>query len=142
MAANGKRATTTVTGLLLEANWKEHTAEIYPDAGPVVKVRFPEDLSDAIQRAARQRVRVTGRATRPRNGPRRLQVEELEVLDGAPGLDEMLQTASAQPRADPFAHAKPLVNVWDLFPPLPDERSADEIIEDIRACRLPHQEDE
>ncbi len=139
MATNARARTVTVTGLLLEANWKEHTAEIYPDEGPPVKVKFAEDLSDAIQQAARRRVRVSGTARRPRNGGPRLQIGELEVVGGPSPFAGLLEPADPSlADDDPFAGAKPLVNVGALIGELPDERSAEEIIADMEACRAWH----
>jgi hypothetical protein len=139
MAASPKRATKAVTGLLLEADWKEHTAEIYPDTGPAVKVEFPEELSDAVQLAARRRVRVTGTTRRPRNGEQRLRIGELEVVDGAPWLRQVLEAAAVSaPKRDPFEGARPIEDVSALLGGLPDERSAEEIIADIESCRAVH----
>jgi hypothetical protein len=147
MAANSKRATKVVTGLLLEANWKDNTAEIYPDEGPAVKVAFPDELADEIQRAARHRVHVAGRVRRPRNGRQHLAIDDLEVLDSPSPLAGLLERSGASaPAPDPFEGAKPLQNVWELIGELPDDRSAEEIIEDIRACRAtrrpPYDEEE
>jgi hypothetical protein len=139
MASTAKRTTRAVEGLLLEANWKEHTAEIYPDSGPVVKIVFPEELSDAVQEAARRRVRVTGTVRRPRNGARRLEIEQLQDLGRPSPLAGLLAPAGPPaPKRDPFEGAKPIENVEEFFGELPDERSAEEIIADIESCRATH----
>jgi hypothetical protein len=139
MATNARGRTREVTGLLLEANWKEHTAEIYPDSGRVVKVAFPEELSDAIQEAARRRVRVTGTTHRPRNGGPRLHIGELEVVERPSPFAGLLEPADPSlADEDPFAGAKPIADPSVLLGGLPDERSAEEIIADMEACRAWH----
>jgi len=133
MAANPKRVTRTVTGVLLEANWKDNTAEVYPDEGGPVKLAFPDELADEIHRAARHRVRVTGTVRRPRNGRQHLEVEALEVPSPLAGL--LLPAGPPAPKRDPFEGAKPIEDVERFLADYPDERSAEEIIEDLRACR-------
>jgi len=139
LAANPKRQTRTVTGLLLEANWKENTAEVYPDEGSPVKLAFPQELADDIQRAARRRVRVTGNFRRPRNGRQHLEVEELEAVGGTSLVDAILEAARRSgPKSDPFEGVKPIENVEEFLAGFPDERSAEEIIADMESCRATH----
>jgi len=128
--------------MLLEANWKDNTARIYPDEGEPVQVAFPEELADDIQRAARHRVRVAGNLRRPRNDGQYVQAEELEVLDCS--LVELVLEAARRsaPKGDPFANAKPIEDVWEFFAGCPpDDRSAEEAIADLRAYRVPHTDD-
>jgi hypothetical protein len=139
LAANPKRATRTVTGLLLEANWKDNTAEVYPDEGSPVKLAFPDELADAIESAVRRRVRVTGSFRRPRNGRQHLEVDEVEVAGRRSPLAGLLARAAAPAATrDPFAGAKPIEDVSALLGGLPDERSAEEIIADMEACEVWH----
>lgn len=143
LAANPKRATKTVTGMLLEANWKDNTARIYPDEGEPVQVAFPEELADEIHRAARHRVRVTGNLRRPRNGRQRIEVADVAIADGVEAaralLREVLASAGpAEPNRDPFEGAKPIENVETFLAGFPDERSAEEIIADMEACEVWH----
>jgi hypothetical protein len=70
-----------------------------------------------------------------------VQAEELEVIDCS-FVDLILEAARrSAPKGDPFANAKPIEDVSVLLGGLPDERSAEEIIADLRACRVPHTDD-
>jgi hypothetical protein len=136
MAANPKRNLHTVTGFLPEANWKDNTAEVYPDKGGPVKLAFSDELADDIRRAARRRVRVTGSFRRPGNGRRHLEVDELQFP--SPLAKRLVRGGAPSTKRGPFAGAKPIEDVSVLLGGLPDDRTAEEIIADMESCRAMH----
>ncbi len=69
-----------VVGVIWEADWKRHTAELHEADGRVVEVRFDAGRDEAVTEARRRKVAVTGIVSG--NGRRRsIELRRLEVLD-------------------------------------------------------------
>ena len=132
----------SVVGLLLEVDFKDHTAEVHEATGRVVKLSFPLEEDERIRMAAKSRVRAFGMGERAPDGRLvRLMLSRLEVLDDLCGEAETILPGEGQLTPwrlehDPWAGARPITDVSLLIGGLPDDRSADEILADLRAARV------
>lgn len=135
---------TSTVGLLMEIDFKDHTAEVHEPSGNVVRLSFPHEEDELMRKAAKARVRAFGEGERQPDGRLvRLTLKRLEIIDD--GVDEEEHAAAKLPYEgqltpwkrveDPFRDAKPLGELTILTGGLPDDRDPDEILRDLRSTR-------
>jgi len=135
---------TTAVGLLMEVDFKDHTAELHEPSGNVVKLSFIPEEDELMREAAKARVRAFGEGERNPNGRlvrlklRRLEIIGEMVLEGegsALRLPDEAQLTPWRREEDPFRDAKPLAELTVLIGGLPDNRDPEEILKDLRQSR-------
>lgn len=103
-----------VVGVIWEADWKRHTAELHEADGRVVEVRFDADRDEEITEARRRKVVVTGVAGGGQGRRRVVELRRLELLDeseagpdegafgfwDAPTLDELAERQGVRGAAE------------------------------------------
>jgi hypothetical protein len=136
---------TATVGLLMEIDFKDHTAEVHEPSGNVVRVSFTSDEDELMREAAKARVRALGGGERHPDGRlARLVLKRLEILED--GTDDGKDASARLPHEgrptpwrrddDPFRGAKPLADLGILMGGLPDDRDPEEIITDLRQSRV------
>ncbi len=136
---------TSTVGLLMEIDFKDHTAEVHEPSGNVVRLSFAPEEDELMREAAKARVRAIGEGERHTDGRlARVTLKRLEILDG--GADEGEQLPGRLPQEgqltpwrrleDPFRDAKPLAELSILIGGLPDNRDPEEILRDLRETRI------
>jgi hypothetical protein len=134
----------STVGLLLEIDFKDHTAEVHEPSGNVVRLSFAPEKDELMREAAKARVRAFGEGERHPDGRlARMTLKRLEILDG--GADEGEDIPFRLPHEgqlipwkrveDPFRDAKPLAELTVLIGGLPDDRDPEEILRDLRHAR-------
>lgn len=143
-------AESVAVGLLLEVDFKDHTAELHEPSGNVIRLSFAPDEDELMREAAKARVRTFGEGERSPDGHLvRLKLKRLEVLGdrvdaGAEASSSLPYEARPTPwrrEDDPFRDARPLPELAVLIGGLPDDRDAEEILRDLRASRVPRSPD-
>lgn len=131
----------TISGFLLEVDFKDKTAEIHEPLGNIVRIAFDKELEDVLLSGAKKHVKVIGLCERDHAGKiGKVKIHHLEIVEQAnaplatesPLLFQKLSTT-----VDPFSNAQPLMNVGAFFGGFPDNRKAEEIIKDLRSSRKP-----
>jgi len=138
----------SVVGLLLEIDFKDGTAEVHEASGSVVRLSFDREQDERLRLAAKSRVRAFGTAQRDAGGRiLSLRLVSLEILEEdlvlqdstrLPGERRLTEWKSSE---DPFASTQPLSDASVLIGGLPDDRTAEEILADLRASRRTRPED-
>jgi hypothetical protein len=132
-------------GLLMEIDFKDHTAEVHEPSGNVVRLSFTPDEDELMREAAKGRVRAFGEGERHADGRlARLALRRLEILDDGGGEDEDLlgrlpregQLTPWKQVEDPFRDAKPVEDLSILIGGLPDDRDPEEILRDLKRIRI------
>lgn len=129
----------TVEGVIWEADWKDHTAELHQHNGNVIRVEFDADRDEEITEARRLKVAITGMA---RPSPGRLQairLDRLEVLDSSPleqpptgpGFWESPTLADLVGQQSPRRPS----SIEDLAGDWPEDDSLDEFLGTVREGR-------
>ncbi len=132
----------SAVGLLMEIDFKDHTAEIHEPSGNVVRLLFAGEEDELMREAAKSRVMAFGEGERHPDGRlARLTLKRLEILDEEsqgdhdarlPHEGQLTPWRSAE---DPFRDAMPLASLAILLGGLPDDRDPEEILSDIRQSR-------
>ncbi len=135
---------TSTVGLLMEIDFKDHTAEVHEPSGNVVRLSFTPDEDELMREAAKARVRVFGEGERHPDGRlTRLTLRRLEILDGGAGEGEEVpgrlpqegQLTPWRRVEDPFGDIRPLGELSAFIGGLPDDRDPEEILRDLRQAR-------
>jgi hypothetical protein len=114
---------TSITGLLLEIDFKDHTAEIHQIDGSVVKTVFDAEIDEDIRDAAKTMIQAYGEVKSDSDGNILMfELVGFDIVDKDPEIPQSQQME--------------LVSTFDvLWGRLPDERSAEEILMDIELSR-------
>lgn len=134
----------STVGLLMEIDFKDHTAEVHEPSGNVVRLSFAQEEDELMRVAAKARVRVFGEGERHPDGRlARMALKRLEILDGE--VEEREDSLARLPyegqltpwkrQEDPFQHARPLAELAALIGGLPDDRDPEDILRDLRQIR-------
>lgn len=103
----------TLEGVIWEADWRKHTAELHLAGGVVVIVQFDADRDEEITEARKKRVVVTG-VYEP-GTTRRISLRRLEIVDTTPleqptdgsgfwqelSVEQLAESQSVEPVASP-----------------------------------------
>lgn len=144
MSKERREITVSTVGLLMEIDFKDHTAELHEPSGNVVRLSFSHEEDELMRVAAKARVRVFGEGERHPDGRlARMALKRLEILDGE--VEEREDSLARLPyegqltpwkrQEDPFQHAKPLAELAVLIGGLPDDRDPEDILRDLRQIR-------
>ena len=80
--------TIQISGVIWEADWKQHSAEVHRMDGHVVRIRFDADRDEEVTEARRSKVSITGKVTSGDSRfPREMKLDRIEFLEG-PAADE------------------------------------------------------
>ena len=135
------RQQVTLIGFLLEIDFKDRTAEIHQTLGQVIKTSFPETLDEIVLAAAKRQVKIIGTGDKDETGRiGKVEAIHLEICEGPKKVQLVEQIALAS-SDDPFAGRAPVQNLSTFFKNFPDNRSAEEMIRDLRANRSPREID-
>ncbi len=78
-----------VTGVIWEADWKQHSAELHRIDGHVIRVRFDAERDEEVTEARRSKVIITGTVIAgDTQSPREVQLDQIEVLEAAPADEQ------------------------------------------------------
>lgn len=130
---------TTVVGVIWEADWKDHTAELYQHDGNLVRVRFDADRDEEITGARRMKVAVTGDAIPSPDRVQEIVLDRLEVLEplpleqpsSGPGFWETPTIADLIEQQDTQRSA----SIEELAGDWPEDESLDEFLSAVREGR-------
>lgn len=129
----------TIVGILWEADWKDHTAELYDHFGNKIILRFNENFDDIIKTAGKKRVTAFGVAKKEEQIIKELTLEKLQIMEdvGAFKVSDVVSISdplSLKHQRDPLANAKPLKD-FSIFDDAPDDWNVDEFLEEIYRMR-------
>lgn len=141
-AAAKPRVPTAVrlTGVIWEADWRNHTAELHVVDGRVVRVKFDAERDEDVTEARRRRVAITGVAKLQDGGEvREITLDHLEILDQAPveapqpagafwspsSIEELARIQQVRATTSPD----------DLAGDWPEEDSLDEFLASVQEAR-------
>ncbi|MFZ4573243.1 MAG: hypothetical protein ACOYN0_02530 [Phycisphaerales bacterium] len=129
-----------VVGVIWEADWKDHTAELHQSDGRVIRVLFDAERDEEITEARRLKVAATGMlASGTMAQPQAIRLDRLEVLDPSP-LDtpseviEFWEKPSLAQLAERQSVRAP-ESLDDLAGNWPDEDNLDEFLSTVRRGR-------
>ncbi len=133
-----------IFGIIWEANWKDHSAELYTNLGQKVIVKFDEAFDEKIKEVARTRVKLKGKIRFVNDRPKEIIVKEIEPVKEesifkASGLSLVREPSIQKPKKNPFTNAKP-VQDFSFFDGLPDEWDVDDFVQKIYQMREEDQE--
>ncbi|MBX3383078.1 MAG: hypothetical protein KF864_06170 [Phycisphaeraceae bacterium] len=134
------RGIVRIVGVIWEADWKDHTAELHQSDGRVVRVLFDAHRDEEITDARRLKVAATGTvASGTVIQPHAIRLDRLEVLDPSPletpgdGVEfwekpTVLQLAERQ-------GVQPPASLDDLAGHWPDDDNIDDFLDTVRQSR-------
>lgn len=128
-----------ILGILWEADWKDHTAELYTNLGWKVIVRFDETLDEMIKKAARSRVKLKGIVKFENDRPKEIKVKEVEFFEKENAFKTSEWSFVREPSVlksshDPFVNAKPIRNL-SFLDQLPDDWDVDDFVQNVYRMR-------
>ena len=129
-----------VVGVIWEADWKDHTAELHQSDGRVIRVLFDAERDEEITEARRLKVAATGTiASGSMVQPQALRLDRLEVLDPSPletpgDAIEFWEKPSIAQLAERQG-VQPPANLDDLAGNWPDEDNLDDFLGTVRQGR-------
>lgn len=133
----------SLTGFLLEVDFKDKTAEIHPTLGEVVRISFPAELEDIVLEGAKRQVRVIGLGHKePAGRISKFQAVHLEILDSESLPEDLKAQPTLYEIRDPFAGIEILRDTEKIFAGFPDDRDAAQIISDLQSLRKPRRFDQ
>jgi len=131
--------TVEIIGILWEADWKDHTAELYDNLGQKILVKFDQDFDDQIKLAAKNRVKISGKGTLENGMIKEIKLNNIKIIEeeGAFKVSESIslkEPSFQKTSEDPFKNAKPLKD-FSIFENMPDDWDVDGFIEEIYHLR-------
>ena len=128
-----------VTGVIWEADWKDHTAELHEADGNVVRISFEADRDEDITEARKCRVAVSGVGQISGGRVRSLTLERLEIIDPAPvaqpeGATGFWEAQSIAQLAEQ-QQVQPVTGIDDLAGEWPADESLDEFLNMVHQGR-------
>ena len=128
-----------IVGILWEADWKDHTAELYTSLGQKVLVKFDESFDSKIKEAARTRVKLKGEIKFEHEQPKVIKLKAIDFLEEKGAFKTSTITYVSEPSVqkstqNPFDNAKQL-NDLSVFEGLPDDWDVDEFIQTVYRMR-------
>ncbi len=128
-----------IFGILWEADWKDHSAELYTNLGQKVIVKFDESFDEKIKEIARTRVKLKGKIKFENDRPKEIIVKEIEPVKEESAfknseLSFVREPSIQKPRQDPFTNAKPIQDL-SFFDELPDEWDVDNFVQTVYQMR-------
>ena len=121
-----------IVGRLLEVDFKDYTAEVWDASGKMTRVRFSEDLADAIHSATRSQVVVSGNSETDAEGRTRTfevqEVSPLSITDDFwrnPSLDDLVSQQGVNP----------VRSVSDFISPSLNSEDAQEMLSELDSLR-------
>lgn len=126
-----------VTGVIWEADWKDHTAELYEPDGNLIRLRFDTDRDEDVTAARKCSVSVRGVGHYSEGRLRRIDLRHIEVL-GPPAVEEAPGTFWSRPTVDELAErqaADVIEDIDDLAGDWPADEPLDDFLESLRSSR-------
>jgi hypothetical protein len=134
------RGVVRVVGVIWEADWKDHTAELHQPDGRMVRVLFTADRDEEITDARRLKVAITGTVeSGSSTQPQAVRLDRLEVLDPSP-----LETPAngtefwERPTVAQLAErqgVQPMSTIDDLAGDWPEDDNLDDFLSTVRQGR-------
>ncbi len=126
-------------GIVWEADWKDHTAELYTNLGNKVIVKFSEDFDEKIKQAARKRVKLSGKIKFENDLPKEIKLKEIELVseEGAfknSKIASLQEPSEQKAKQDPFLNANPISN-FSFFDDFPSDWDVDDFVSTVYQMR-------
>jgi hypothetical protein len=126
------------TGVVWEADWKDHTAELHQPDGTMIRLRFDADRDEDVTAARKCPVRARGVGHYAGQRLQWIDLRHIEIL-GAPVEDQTVTDFWSGPTVDELAAEQGVAAVEDLDAlagDWPKEDSLDEFLESLRRVRV------
>ena len=126
------RGRTQLVGRLLEVDFKDRTAEVWDASGKMTRVRFSEEMAEALKAAARMQVVLEGDAEVDDQGrTRTFEIQNITTLDVSddfwknPSLEELARQQGV----------RPIQSVRDFAAPSLADEDTDSLLAELHSLR-------
>ena len=126
------------TGVVWEADWKDHTAELYRPDGTMIRLCFDPERDEDVTAARKCPARVVGVGHYTGEQLQRIDLRHIEIL-GSPVEDQATTEFWSAPTVDELAAQQGVSAVDDLDAlagDWPEDDSLDEFIDSLRRTRV------